>query len=589
MQKILIMKKLLTILFLATLFTACRRDLLDTAPYNAASSETMWTTDGLTDLGVTGVYQAMRLSIATGGATGNELYQLDRLGFTGQATSADALLNGTITSSSGLFSANWQQLYEGVTRANDAIVNIPLKSPSADTKKAKYVAECKFMRAYYYSRLNQLFKGVPLYLEPVVTAGANKPRETEAAIWDQVIKDLTDAINEPNLPLKTNTPYGHATKGAAYALRGKAYMYKQDWAKAIADFQSVRDAGYRLFTGSYAALHQTANEQSDEMIFSIQHINLANGFGSTTQFYCGSRSSFGSCWNNYLVSPNLVDLYENVNGSPFNWDAIIPGYTNMPAAQREVYFFRDGLTAAEITAARTRGLDMSLYLPTGNEARIKRVYENRDPRLNAVVIVPYSTYLGRPQNGADQVYTSRWPARLESAPTFDLFTDTRSLFYYLYRKYVYEGSTQLVDRVSGPTDFPVIRYADVALMWAEALNEQAFSQEAITLVNSVRSRAGVGLLNSSPATTVTTQADLRERIRNERRREFPNEGINYFDEMRWKTWKEKVFYPGNGIKQIWGANVATYSYGGDYLYNWAVPATEIQMNNALLQNTGWIN
>lgn len=585
------MKKLFIIFSVAALLTGCRKKLLDTAPYNAASSETMWTTDGLTDLGVTGVYQALRLNINTAGASGNELYQLDRLGFTGQGRDIDPLLNGTITSSNGLFSSNWQQFYEGINRANDAIKNIPLKSPSSEEKKARYIAECKFLRAYFYMRLNQLYKGVPLYLEPFATSEAIRPRETEEKIWEVVIQDLSDCISEPAFPDKyTNSPsYGHATKGAAYALRGKAYMYRQQWAQAIADFQKVKDAGYALFNGSYKDLFTLANEKSNEMIFSIQHINQAGGYGSTTQFFCGSRSSFGSCWNTYLASPNLVDLYENADGTKFNWDNIIPGYNAMAPAKREVFFFRNNLTAAEITSATGRGLDMSLYLPNGNEQRIRAAYQNRDPRLGATVITPYTSYLGRPINGSDQTFTSRWPARNENPPDLDLFTDTRSLFYYLYRKFVYEGSTQLIDRTSGPIDFPVIRYADVVLMWAEALNEQSFSPEAITLVNLVRARAGVALLNSSPATTVTNQADLRERIRNERRVEFPNEGINYFDELRWKTWKDKVFSAGNGIKQIWGANVSTYSYVGDQILNWAIPASEIQMNNSLTQNPGWIN
>jgi len=586
------MKKLCIIFSVLLLFSACKKDLLDTSPYSSASSGTMWTSDGLTDLGVTGVYQALRLSISTSGASGLELYHFDRFGFTGQGRDLDAMLGGTATSSSSMFSNYWQQSYEGIKRANDAIINIPLKSPSAAEKKARYVAECKFLRAYFYFRLNQVYKGVPLYLEPIATvADATKSRETEDKIWDAVIQDLTDCINETNLPLKysgTDAMNGHVTKGAAYALRGKVYMYKKQWAEAIADFQQVKDAGHGLFAGSYKDCFTLANEKSNEMIFSIQNINQ-DGYGSTTQFYCGTRSSFGSCWNTYLVSPNLVDLYENADGSPFNWDNIIPGYSTMAPAKREVYFFRDGLTDAEIAAATGRGLDMSLYLPAGNEARIKTAYANRDPRLQANVITPYATYLGRPIDGVDGTFTSRWPARLETAPTFDLFTDTRSNFYYLYRKFVYEGSTQLTTRVTGPTDFPVIRYADVVLMWAEALNEQGFSQESVDLVNTVRARAGVGLLNSSAATTVSNQADMRERIRNERRMEFPNEGINYFDELRWGSWKDKVFSNGNGIKQIWGANVSTYSWQGDYIYNWAIPASEIQMNTTLTQNTGWIN
>lgn len=590
------MKKLIIVINLVVLLASCKRDLLDTTPYGTVSSETMWTTDGLTDLGVNGVYHAMRLNISTGGNSDRELYQMDRLGFTGQKRDGDAILTGTTNASSGMFSNTWRELYEGVNRANDAIAFIPQKSPSAPEKKARLVAECKFLRAYYYSRLNQLFQGVPVYLEPLVLGEANKTQETEEAVWDVVIKDLTDCIAEPALPNKytaTDALNGHVTKGAAYALRGKAYMYKKQWALAAADFQKVKDAGYALFTGSYRDIFQLANEKSNEMIFTLQHINqtpagLTNGYGSTTQFFCGTRSSFNGCWNVFIVSPNLVDLYENANGTKFNWDDIIPGYNAMPPAKREVYFFRNNLTAAQITAATTKGLDMSLYLPNGNEQRLRGAYLNRDPRLEATVITPYASYLGRPINGSDQTFVNRWPSVNENPPFLDLFTDSRDRNYYLYRKYVYEGSTQLVDRASGPTDFPIIRYADVVLMWAEALTELGNLPEAITLVNSIRSRAGVALLNSSPATTVTGQTDLRDRIRNERRVEFPNEGINYFDELRWKTWKEKVFATGNGVKEAWGANVVTYSFQGDYIYRWPVPTSEIQINPNLKPTPGWI-
>lgn len=326
------------------------------------------------------------------------------------------------------------------------------------------------------------------------------------------------------------------------------------------------------------------------MIFSIQNIGVT-GFGSTTQFYCGTRSSFGSCWNTYHVSPNLVDLYENADGSKFNWDAVIPGYSSLTVAEREVYFLRNNLTAAEIAAATTRGAKMSLYLPAGNEARIVQAYANRDPRLAANVITPYATYVGV-FSGANAVVTSRWPYRSEAATNGDLRTDTQSLFYYLYRKYVYEGNAETPGRDFGPTDFVLIRYADVLLMWAEALNEQGLTTEAIAKVNEVRARAGVALLQNTDAalpTYVSSQIDLRERIRNERRVEFPNEGINFFDEMRWKSWKDKVFYAGNGVKQAWGKVVYAYSFKGDYLYNWAIPAVEIERNPNLKQNTGWIN
>ncbi|MEZ0483625.1 RagB/SusD family nutrient uptake outer membrane protein [Fibrella aquatica] len=578
----------------ATLFVAaalslgsCQSDLLDTTPYGSISSANMWVSDNLTDLGVAGVYNTLRLGIQNGGASDRELYQMDGMGFTSMSRGGNDMTNGTSTTSSGRFSNTWREMYEGIHRANDAIANIGAKSPSTAEKKARLIGECKLLRAYFYLRLNQLYKGVPVYLEPVAVTEMNRARETEAAVWDVVVKDLTDAINEPALPAKyaAKTPtYGRVTKGAAYALRGKAYMYQKKYAEAAADFAKVKEAGYKLF-GDYSKLFKEANEQSDEMIFSLQHTGV-DTYGSTTQWYCGTRSSFGSCWNNYYVSPKVVELFENKDGSKFNWDAVLPGYSTMSANQREVFFYRNGLTAAEISTGTNKGLDMKLYLPTGNEQRLAKAYADRDPRLNVSVIVPYATYLGRPQNGADQVYTNRWPSRSETPPVLDLFTDSRSQFFYLHRKFVYEGSTELLNRQFGPIDFPLIRYADVLLMWAEALNEQNKTAEAIPLVNEVRARAGIALLNSSTATTVAGQADLRERIRNERRVEFINEGINYFDELRWGTLKDMVFSAGSGVNQIWGSITAPYTWK-DNITTWPIPQTEIEQNPKLVQNPGW--
>ena len=586
------MKRILIYLSIIVLVLGCRNDLLDTSPYSSVSSETMWTTDNLTDMGVAGVYAALRLGTGSSSTTSPyELYETDRFGFTGQCRFDESLLQGTITASDGLFSTMWQNFYEGIQRTNDAIKNISLKSPSIETKKARYIAECKFLRAYFYYRLNQLYKGVPIYLEPFTADEATKARSTEQDVWDQVITDLTDCINEENLPdryIAGDSNYGHVTKGAAYALRGKVYMYLKEWSKAAQDFSKVENCGYSLFS-DYKTLFTVANEQCPEMIFSIQNIGQQN-YGGSVQLYYGSRSSFTSDWNYYMPTPDLVDLYENIDGSKFKWDDILPGYSSLTPAEREVYFLRDNLTTAEIDAATLRGAKMSLYLPTGNEARILKAYQNRDPRLVATVITPYSTFTGAYNNTKNvAVATMRWPYRSQALVDGDIQTDTQNYFYYLYRKFVIEGVTDIVNRNYSPIDMPIIRYADVLLSWAEALNEQGLVSEAIKKVNEVRARAGVALLNSNDATTVTGQDNLRVRIQNERSIEFAGEGVNYFDQLRWGIWKDKEFYSGNGRKQVWGGVVSEYSYKGDYLYTWPVPASEIQINPNLTQNDGWIN
>ncbi len=579
---------IIVLLFTALAFNGCEKDLLDTNPYGAIGSQAMWTSESLADLGVLGVYQVLRNDY-----TGLNMWYFDQEGFVGMNRAATALTNGNVTAGDGLFSNFWRQHYEGIRRANDAILNLQENAPLTPEKKGRLVAEVKFLRAWFYYNLNQVYKGVPVYLEPVALEDANRGRETEAAVWQTVITDLTECINDPNLPnfyAKGNKDFGRASKAAAYALRGKAYMWMKDYAKAEADLRKVGELGPTIYQGDYEKLFKAANEQHPEMIFSVQNIGVS-GLGSNTQWYLGTRVSFGSCWNNYLPHPDFVESFEKKNGAVFNWEDFLPGYNAMTPAQRVVFFLRDGLTATEISNFTKAGADMSKYLPAGNEARIKAVYDDRDPRLKKLIITPYAPYVGA-LGVADQTYTLRWPFRNNAAAPFDIRTDTNDKFYYLWRKWVYDGATETPARNYGPIDQPLLRYADVVLLLAEAINEQGFSQEAVTLVNSVRKRAGAVELQSSDAsapTYVASQVAMRERIRNERRWELCLEGINLFDEMRWGTWKEKKFTTGNGIKQIHGVLTSPYSWRGDYIYKWAVPQVEIERNSNLVQNENWDN
>ena len=104
-----------------------------------------------------------------------------------------------------------------------------------------------------------------------------------------------------------------------------------------------------------------------------------------TQFWLGSRVSFGSCWNSYLPSVNWVESFECADGKPFNWNDFLPGYNEMTPKERVVFFLRDTVgewdTYSEDIKSKLRagfelavknGADMSKYLPSGNEARLRK-------------------------------------------------------------------------------------------------------------------------------------------------------------------------------------------------------------------------
>ncbi len=582
-------------IFVALLFLGnCQSDFLDTTPYDEIGSGNMWESENLVDLGVNGVYNALRYPFV-----GKERWSLDGDGFVGMGRDRTSWImgsstfkSGVMTAGDGLFRKYWEQHYEGIHRSNDALLNLEAGVPVSDAKAARLIAEVKFLRAYFYFNLNQVFKGVPVYLEPVPADEVNRPRETEAAVWKVVIDDLTDCINETNLPdtyPKGDSNIGRATKAAAYSLRGKAYLYMKDYKNAEADFKKVSTLGPVLYQGKYADLFKEVNEDHPEMIFSVQNVSLP-GLGSITQKYLGSQPAFGFGWNTYLPHIDYVESFENADGSPFNWDDYLPGYSTMTPKERTVFFLRDNLTNDQFTSFEEKGAKMSLYLPNGNEARVLAAYSNRDPRLTQTIITPYSTFDGA-AGGTEFTYTLRWPyVGYERKEPFDFQTNTNSKFYYLWRKWVYEGISNIDNREYGPTDMPLIRYADVLLMLAESINEQGFKTEAIDIVNQIRERAGAALLqnnDSSLPTYVDGQEDMRTRIRNERRWELPVEGINLFDEMRWKTLKEKSFYEGNGAKEIWGAKSYNFSWKGDYNYTWAIPRVETERNSNLEQNPGW--
>lgn len=103
-------------------------------------------------------------------------------------------------------------------------------------------------------------------------------------------------------------------------------------------------------------------------------------------------------------------------------------------------------------------------------------------------------------------------------------------------------------------------------MWAEALNEQQMTGEAINKVNEIRGSAGIAPLNSSAATTVTGQLDLRDRIRNERRVELAGKGSVILMNCAGGTLKEKVFTANAGVNQTWGDHCSLCMERGLHYY-----------------------
>ncbi|MES2731687.1 MAG: RagB/SusD family nutrient uptake outer membrane protein [Bacteroidota bacterium] len=586
------MKKVIGVLLLPAmiLMGGCKK-FLDRSPYDEISSENAFTSKALAESVVNGAYGNLRYDYSN-----FEPAVLNWDAFSSAMDPSDAnvflnysYLTGTIQPNNRSFLTYWSRLYEGVTRANDVINNIDRVPDMGNDIKARRIAEGKFLRAYHYYRLNSLWRGVPIYLKNLSPLEYSSPRATEQEVWDMIVQDLTDCINTAELPAKyaaNSNDYGRINKAAAYTLRGKVYLWQKRWDLAELDFRQVGGMGYSLYTGSYANLFKLAQEKSDEMIFSVQMEELT-GMGNVFSRTYGNRMTAGAGNSSFFMNTRFVESYEWANGKPFNWDEVVPGYNAMNPKARSVYFLRDNITSAEQSTMTTYGADMAKYLPTGNEARIRAAYTNRDSRLEATVITPYAGYSGG-FSGTAINYASRWPFRSSTAAPYDLQTNSNTYMLYSIRKFVTEGR-QFLNVSFNPIDVPIFRYADVLLGLAEALNEQGKYQEAIPFLNQVRNRAQVAPLNEvgNSYVAVGSSSDLRLRIRKERKWELAGEEQLYYDELRWGTWQTDKFATGNGMLEVWGAPVYNYNWGGTAYLKWPIPSSETERNTKLIQNDNW--
>ena len=331
-------------------------DILNLTPTNTVASANVWQDASLARSAVLGVYNEFYARYSYGGG--------DWWGETFETYSSVmdndknwrenvTVCYGSATPSSGTFSNMYKYYYTFVFRANDVISHIDQVPDMDAEEKARLKAEAKFLRGYAYMVLNILWRGVPLYLEYLDNPGdANRPRSSEEQVWNAVITDFTDCINEPSLPDKYpagSNDYGRVTKGAAYAFRGQAYQFlaaaadnPDEYLKtALSDFEEIEKLGYSLYQGagdnSYSELFKPANEQCDEIIFSIQ-CTVQNGMGNPRAILYGSRVTGGSAWNNYLPNPAFVESFENADGSVFDWEDYFPEWNSMTPQQRNQFY-----------------------------------------------------------------------------------------------------------------------------------------------------------------------------------------------------------------------------------------------------------
>ena len=232
-----------------------------------------------------------------------------------------------------------------------------ISGADADNIK-QYAREARFLRAFQYWVLMDLFGNPPFVTEATAIGGAPPPRATRSEIFNYIESELK-AI-EPNMPAPRGNEYGRADKGAVWALLARMYLNAQvytgtvKFTDAITYSKKVIDAGYTLVS-NYTWLMRADNQQNtSEFIFTINYDGLrTQGYGGTTflSHACvgGSMpaSSFGISggWSGTRATKNLPNLFPDLTGTADKRSQFYTSGQNIEIANLTT--FTDGLAVTK--------------------------------------------------------------------------------------------------------------------------------------------------------------------------------------------------------------------------------------------------
>ena len=483
--------------------------------------------------------------------------------------------NNAVPTSDG----NYTGAYEHIRRTNLLLQNAETYTGAESI--SRYVAEAKFFRAYCYFELLQLYGDAIITKKPldIDSPEMNAKRNDRSEVADFIIQDLQEAA--PDLPETVSTEEdGKLTKYAAYAFLSRVALYEGTWQKsrnneergkqllgiaAEAAKKVIDSKRYKLFSSP------ALGEDSYRYMFILENVqcNPAGLTKADNKEYIFYRR------HDETLSPIGTNI---THGCLANVQYINRKFVNM-------YLCSDGLPIGK-----------SKYTVSYNTTTSE--FENRDNRMKNCLLKHGEKFWDNENNTCRISWAD---ADLTRARTCNAATGSG----YQNRKWGTERGVK--DNMEG-YDYPIIRYAEVLLNYAEAVYErdEGISNEDLDIsLNLVRLRVNPEMPKLSNEFVTEHELNMRDEIRRERTVELYNEGFRIDDLKRWKTAETEMPKDILGIQWIGGfrtewADAESYQKDKDgcliietgrtwssknYLY--PLPSDQLQLNPNLGQNPGW--
>ena len=472
---------------------------------------------------------------------------------------------------------NYGTLYKRIYYTNLLLKNAEEFEPKADI--AIPMGEAYFFRAYFYFELVQIFGDV-IYTDTPLDMDSEKlygKRDDRLEVIRHCVDDLKKAVELlPDMP----TEDGRVAKGAANAFLSRVALYEGSWQKF---HNNNASAANELFATAAAA----AKAVIDSKAYSLFYSDALGGKDSYRYLFilentdCNPAKLTKADNKEYIFSHRHDEATKKI-GTNITHGAQNSGvYVTRKLA--DLYRCQDGLPIAK--SPKFQGY-------TGQNTE----FADRDNRMNATLLRHGQKYWNN-----DGKWRTTWTAADEENA---LTCDRRSQSGYINNKWATERK---VDDTNEGYDYPVIRYAEVLLNYAEAVYEQGESISDADLdlsLNVVRQRSNPDMVKLSNSLVSANGLSMRDEIRAERTVELALEGFRVDDLKRWKTAETEMPQDLRGIPMTgWFATNWTNQtrpldadgciilYDGrvwaekNYLY--PIPSDELQLNPELGQNKGW--
>jgi len=473
--------------------------------------------------------------------------------------------------------STWEHYYRAIRKCNMTITRIESvpKEPSlSDTQyeqdKLNYTSEARFLRAFFYWELFLRYGAIPIVKEVLDPNGDLLKYTDRPTVKQYVVDFILKELEECELGLMnyddawTSSRAGRIGQPIARALYSRIMLYMASPRYSIASgisWQAAADAAksfiddyganFTLFTGADGytnALLRTAYQGNNKEVIFYRNDGTVGWNAIYIDTPVGEGGYGGNC-----PTQNLVDMYDMANGlSPF---------TEYDATGAPVY----------PVGATT--------INTASDYNDDNMWEGRDPRLDATVLYNGVAW----GNGTINVVSGQRDNPIGN-------TNATPTGYYM-RKYIPESILGAEHSQSAYRLWTIIRYAEILLNYAEAMNEaNGPCMEVYDMLDRIRQRAGVSGTVADRSDLTSSIVNMRHFIRKERTVELAFEEHRPWDVRRWNVAKDALERSVYGVEVkddgTITRKVTQERVFGEKMYLYPIPEGEVWKTN-IENNPGW--